>query len=60
MLLSIGLVPGLSTDWTHVGRVKHFLSLDVLVGVSGGSSGITLSGIVDVERGTCGDFSSPA
>lgn len=49
--LGIGLVPGLSTDLTHVGSVRHFLSLDLLVGVSGGSSGLTMSGVADIERG---------
>jgi hypothetical protein len=49
--LGIGLVPGLSTDLTHVGSVRHFLSLDLLVGVSGGSSGLTVSGVADIERG---------
>lgn len=51
MLLSFGFVPGLSMDWTHVGRVHHTLSVDLLVGVSGGSSLLTLSGIADIERG---------
>ena len=49
--IALGLVPGLSTDLTHIGRVEHFLSIDVLVGVSGGSSGLSLSGIADIERG---------
>jgi hypothetical protein len=48
---ALGLVPGLSTDLTHIGRVEHFLSIDLLVGVSGGSSGLSLSGIADIERG---------
>ncbi len=56
MLLGVGLVPGLSTDWTHVGRVKHFLSLDLIAGVSGGSSGVTISGIADIERGDVWGF----
>jgi len=49
--LGLGFVPGLSTDLTHVGSVRHFLSIDVLVGVSGGSSGLSISGIADIERG---------
>ncbi|HEX3475634.1 MAG TPA: hypothetical protein VHT91_11460 [Kofleriaceae bacterium] len=49
--VALGLVPGLSTDLTHIGRVEHFLSIDLLVGVSGGSTGLSLSGIVDIERG---------
>jgi hypothetical protein len=49
--LGIGFVPGLSTDLTRVGSVRHALSVDVLVGVSGGSSGLTVSGIADIERG---------
>jgi hypothetical protein len=48
---ALGLVPGLSTDLTHIGRVEHFVSIDLLVGVSGGSSGLSLSGIADIERG---------
>ncbi|MEO8698431.1 MAG: hypothetical protein ABI867_00270, partial [Kofleriaceae bacterium] len=51
MLLSVGLVPGLSTDWTHIGRVEHVLSLDLIAGYSGGSSMVTVSGVVDIERG---------
>ena len=54
--LGLGLVPGLSTDLTRVGRVRHFLSIDLLVGVSGGSSGLSLSGLVDVERGLAAGF----
>ncbi len=50
-VFGLGLVPGLSTDLTHIGQVEHFLSIDVLVGVSGGSTGLSLSGIADVERG---------
>jgi hypothetical protein len=49
--IGLGLVPGLSTDLTHIGRVEHFLSIDLLVGVSGGSSGLSLAGIADIERG---------
>ncbi len=48
---ALGLVPGLSTDLTHIGRVEHFLSIDLLVGVSGGSRGLSVSGIADIERG---------
>ncbi|HEU0034885.1 MAG TPA: hypothetical protein VFQ53_29875 [Kofleriaceae bacterium] len=51
MLLSVGLVPGLSTDWTHVGRVDHVVSVDLIAGVSGGSHLLTLSGIADIEQG---------
>jgi len=54
--LGLGLVPGLSTDLTHVGQVRHFLSFDVLVGVSGGSSGLSLSGLADIERGSVAGF----
>jgi hypothetical protein len=54
--LGLGLVPGLSTDLTHIGRVRHFLSIDLLVGVSGGSSGLSLSGIADIERGLAAGF----
>jgi hypothetical protein len=50
-LLGVGLVPGLSTDWTRVGQVRHFLSVDLVAGVSGGSTGVTVSGVADVERG---------
>jgi hypothetical protein len=50
-LLGLGFVPGLSTDFTRVGQVRHFLSLDVVAGVSGGSTGVTVSGVADVERG---------
>ena len=50
-LLGFGFVPGLSTDLTRVGQVTHFLSLDLIAGVSGGSTGVTVSGVADVERG---------
>lgn len=49
--LGLGFVPGLSTDLTRVGSIEHSLSIDVLVGVSGGSSGASISGIADIERG---------
>ena len=49
--LAFGLVPGVSTDLTHVGTVRHALSVDLLVGVSGGSSGLSVSGVADIERG---------
>ena len=49
--VAIGLVPGLSTDLTHIGSVQHFVSLHLLAGVGGGSSGLSLSGIADIERG---------
>jgi hypothetical protein len=54
--LGLGFVPGLSTDLTHIGSVRHFLSVDLLVGVSGGSSGLSLSGVADIERGLVGGF----
>lgn len=54
--LGLGLVPGLSTDLTHIGSVRHFLSIDLLVGVSGGSSGLSFSGIADIERGLVAGF----
>jgi hypothetical protein len=49
--IGFGFVPGLSTDFTRIGRVTHFLSLDLIAGVSGGSTGVTISGIADIERG---------
>jgi hypothetical protein len=49
--IAVGLVPVLSTDLTRVGRVRHFISVHALVGVSGGSSGLSLSGVVGIERG---------
>jgi len=55
-LLALGLVPGLSTDFTHVGSVRHYLSIDLLVGVSGGSSGLSISGVADIERGYVSGF----
>jgi hypothetical protein len=54
--LGFGLVPGISTDLTHIGSVRHFLSINLLVGVGGGSSGLSLSGIADVERGLVAGF----
>ena len=54
--LCFGLVPGLSTDFTHVGTVRHYLSLDLLIGVSGGSTGLSISGIGDIERGPVAGF----
>ncbi|HEU4727979.1 MAG TPA: hypothetical protein VFT22_08830 [Kofleriaceae bacterium] len=54
--LGLGFVPGLSTDLSHIGSVQHFLSLDLLVGVSGGSSGLSMSGIADIERGMVAGF----
>jgi len=50
-LFGIGFVPVLGTDSVHVGKIRHLVSLDVLVGISGGSSIVTASGIVDIERG---------
>jgi hypothetical protein len=49
--LCLGLVPGLSTDFTRVGSVRHFVGVHALVGVAGGSSGLSLSGLIDVQRG---------
>jgi hypothetical protein len=54
--LGLGFVPVLSTDLTRVGSVRHFLSLNLLVGVSGGSSGLALSGIADIQRGPVAGF----
>jgi hypothetical protein len=48
---SVGLVPPLSADLTAVGQVRHGFSVDLLVGVSGGADGFSVSGVVDVERG---------
>ena len=56
MVLGFGFVPGLSTDFLQVGRVRHLLSLDLIAGVSAGSSLITVSGLVDVERGNVDGF----
>ena len=52
----LGLVPVLSTDLTHVGSVRHFLSVNLLVGISGGSSGLSLSGAADIQRGLVAGF----
>jgi hypothetical protein len=54
--VGIGLVPGLSTDLTHIGTVQHHLSFNVLVGVGGGSTGLSLSSIADIERGAVAGF----
>jgi hypothetical protein len=54
--VGIGLVPGLSTDLTHIGSVQHFLSLNLLVGVGGGSSGLSFSSIADIEGGPVAGF----
>ena len=54
--LGLGFVPGLSTDLTHVGSVRHYLSIDLLVGVSGGSSGLSLAGVASIERGLVAGF----
>jgi hypothetical protein len=54
--LGLGFVPVLSTDLTRVGSVRHFLSLNVLVGVNGGSSGLAVSGIADIQRGLVAGF----
>lgn len=55
-LLALGFVPGLSTDFTRIGQIRHFVSLHVLVGASGGSSGLALSGIADIQRGLVAGF----
>jgi hypothetical protein len=54
--LALGLVPVLSTDLLHVGSVQHFLSIHALVGVSGGSSGVSLGGVADIQRGLVAGF----
>ena len=54
--LGLGFVPGVSTDLTHVGSVRHYLSIDLLVGVSGGSTGLSFSGLADIERGLAAGF----
>lgn len=54
--LGLGFVPVLSTDLTHVGSVQHFLSMNLLVGISGGSSGLSISGIADIQRGLVAGF----
>ena len=54
--IGIGFVPGLSTDLTHIGSVQHHLSFNVLVGVSGGSTGLAFSSIADIERGSVAGF----
>lgn len=55
-MLALGLVPGISSDRLNVGGVRHWLSIDALVGYSAGSSGLTISGVVDVERGRVAGF----
>ncbi len=54
--ISVGLVPGLSTDSTHIGEVRHFVSLSAIAGLSAGSSGLALSGIVDIQRDRVSGF----
>ena len=54
--IQLGFVPMLSTDLSHIGTVRHFVSVDLLVGVSGGSSGVALSGIADIQRGLTAGF----
>jgi hypothetical protein len=49
--VSFGLVPILSTDGLGIGRVRHDVSLDLAVGVSGGSGVLSIGGAVDVELG---------
>jgi hypothetical protein len=48
---SVGLIPPLSADLTAVGKVRHGVSVDLLVGVSGGTDGFSVSGVVDIENG---------
>lgn len=48
---ALGFIPVLSSDLGSIGRVGHTVSIDALVGVSAGSSVLTLSGVADVERG---------
>ncbi|MEZ4364148.1 MAG: hypothetical protein R3B48_28500 [Kofleriaceae bacterium] len=48
---ALGFVPVLSSDGLSVGRVQHDISVDVLVGVSGGSRVFSASGLVDLELG---------
>src|SRR5258705_130320 len=55
-VFGFGFCPGLSTDFTHAGDVSHLLSLDIIAGVSGGSSLITISGVADIERGDVHGF----
>jgi hypothetical protein len=47
---AIGLVPLVSTDLTNVNR-KHYLTFDLIVGMSGGETGFAMSGVADVVRG---------
>lgn len=49
--VAFGLVPPVSSDGSQTGKRSHDFSLDLLVGVSGGSSGFSLSGLADIERG---------
>ena len=49
-LFALGFVPGLSTDFANT-NYRHLLSLDALVGVSGGSGLVSIAGIADIERG---------
>ena len=48
---SIGLVPPLSMDYGRTGKRSHDVSIDLLVGISGGSRVLSISGLVDYERG---------
>jgi hypothetical protein len=50
---AIGFVPVVSTDGTNFDR-KHFLSFSLIAGVSGGSTGLAISGIADVADGPVG------
>lgn len=47
---AIGFVPGLSSDFANTAR-SHCVSIDVIAGVSGGSSCLSISGVADVENG---------
>lgn len=49
--VSFGLVPILSTDLLGIGAVGHDVSLDLAVGVSGGSRVLSVGGAVDIELG---------
>lgn len=48
---SLGLVPPLSMDFGRIGKRSHDVSVDLLIGVSGGSRALSVSGLFDVERG---------
>ena len=46
----LGLVPPVSTDLTHIGTVRHAVSVNLLGGMSGGSSGVAIGGVADIQR----------